>query len=478
MDYDRQFYYNDRAVIDGLNRAVERALQPYCDALDSFLEELFRGRLPYGWRRRWQFFVSDQAALGYITEPKSVREMEEWIEDWARLCGLLPLEEEDEEFELDTESAQPFLITVVPDKSGPHLAGGDSGDGPPRRDAVFVNGVEVAGPGPDTTDSFKVKVREALRFLNPRVERWWSAVTVQGQVQSRAFWPWQKPYYSKLGANDQPFIFVDEDMTAGETAQAIVAEVETGWFANSIGVYYRKYKFAQSGDWREFKAWQEGAAKDAARLASVLAEMYVTSVASINPAGELVVTVNDVAENGPQWNQLLSILPYVGHLAVVSIVVQVGKRRIKLPKKVAELWGQLKSGKQKRLLTEAAGAKTDAEAVSIIERGAKDILGDEHHIATNKNWISSLEGGPWSPRFERLFKRVGMTLRDVENRVRIPRHRGPHPEEYHQEIFDRLSDAIVGKKGDDARNAMKAELQNIAAEAIKPGTKLNRLLAP
>jgi hypothetical protein len=204
--------------------------------------------------------------------------------------------------------------------------------------------------------------------------------------------------------------------------------------------------------------------------------MYVTSVASINPAGELVVTVNDVAENGPQWNQLLSILPYVGHLAVVGIVVQVGKRRIKLPKKVAELWGQLKSGKQKRLLTEAAGAKTDAEAVSIIERGAKDILGDEHHIATNKNWISSLEGGPWSPRFEKLFNRVGMTLRDVENRVRIPKHKGPHPEEYHREIFRRLSDAILDKTGDSARSAMKDELQRISAEAIKPGTKLNRLL--
>ena len=44
---------------------------------------------------------------------------------------------------------------------------------------------------------------------------------------------------------------------------------------------------------------------------------------------------------------------------------------------------------------------------------------------------------------------------------------------------------IAERTGDDsrqrlinARNAMKAELQNIAAEAIKPGTKLNRLLAP
>ncbi len=219
-----------------------------------------------------------------------------------------------------------------------------------------------------------------------------------------------------------------------------------------------------------------GRGQDAARLASVMAEMYVGTVATINPAGEIVVTVSDVAENGPQWNQLLSILPFAGHLAVVGIVVQVGTRNIKIPKRVAKLFKQLSPKKRKALLAEAAAAKTDKEAAAIIERRAKQILGPEHHIATSRNWVSSIRGGPWSKRFEELFRKVGLTLDDVANRVRIPGHKGPHPEEYHEEIFDRLSESIVGKEGLEARKAFLQELDTLATECATPGTKLNRLL--
>ncbi len=57
--------------------------------------------------------------------------------------------------------------------------------------------------------------------------------------------------------------------------------------------------------------------------------------------------------------------------------------------------------------------------------------GPIHHIATNKNSVSSVRGGPWTPRFERIFKRAGITLQNAVNKVRVWGHKGPHPEAYH-----------------------------------------------
>ncbi|WP_437829842.1 RHS repeat-associated core domain-containing protein [Sorangium sp. So ce1153] len=102
----------------------------------------------------------------------------------------------------------------------------------------------------------------------------------------------------------------------------------------------------------------------------------------------------------------------------------------------------------------------------------------EHHIMTNKNRVSTDRGGPWTPRFEDMAKRAGMTLEDAANRVRIPGHRGPHPEAYHREVFDRLSRTTEGLSGDAYSTAFRAELDAIRSEAATAGSALNRLLMP
>ena len=100
----------------------------------------------------------------------------------------------------------------------------------------------------------------------------------------------------------------------------------------------------------------------------------------------------------------------------------------------------------------------------------------EHHIMTNKNRISKARGGPWTPRFEDMARRAGMTLDDAANRVRIPGHGGPHPEAYHEAVFDRLRTATRGLKGDAYSSMFKAELDAIRTESATPGTALNRLV--
>jgi hypothetical protein len=123
-------------------------------------------------------------------------------------------------------------------------------------------------------------------------------------------------------------------------------------------------------------------------------------------------------------------------------------------------------------------------AVAMTARGAGrglpapvDAQGHEHHIATNKWWTSTDKGGPWSPKFKKLFDRAGMSLDDPANRVRVQGHQGPHPKEYHEEILARLQRAMRGCRSiPQCREALTAELENLAVEILTPGTRLNQLV--
>lgn len=130
-------------------------------------------------------------------------------------------------------------------------------------------------------------------------------------------------------------------------------------------------------------------------------------------------------------------------------------------------------------LLKAAGAWVWRQARKAAEK-ADDAAGAApgHRIMTNKNRTSTARGGPWTPRFEDMARRAGMTLDDAANRVRIPGHRGPHPEAYHREVFDRLSRATEGLSGDAYSGAFRAELDAIRTEAATAGSALNRLLVP
>jgi RHS repeat-associated protein len=110
---------------------------------------------------------------------------------------------------------------------------------------------------------------------------------------------------------------------------------------------------------------------------------------------------------------------------------------------------------------EAAG--TTAERITI------------HHVATDKNLISTAAGGPYTQKFEALFEKGGMTLQDALNKVPVLGHRGPHPE-YNQLVYDRLSQAVAGLKGDAYKSALQGELKAIGKESQTRGTVLNKLI--
>jgi hypothetical protein len=101
----------------------------------------------------------------------------------------------------------------------------------------------------------------------------------------------------------------------------------------------------------------------------------------------------------------------------------------------------------------------------------------DHHIATIRNEVSTARGGPWTPRFRDLFKKGGMTLDEAENIVPILGHKGPHPERYHQLIFDALNKATRRCRSvAQCQAALKEELRRLAKEIATPGTELHQLV--
>jgi hypothetical protein len=102
---------------------------------------------------------------------------------------------------------------------------------------------------------------------------------------------------------------------------------------------------------------------------------------------------------------------------------------------------------------------------------------DVHHIATVENEVSTARGGPWTPRFKKIFDKAGMRMKDVENTVPIEGHKGPHPERYHRIVFRELDQATQGCRGvAECRAALAKALGVLAKEIATPGTELNQLV--
>ena len=97
----------------------------------------------------------------------------------------------------------------------------------------------------------------------------------------------------------------------------------------------------------------------------------------------------------------------------------------------------------------------------------------DHHIATNKNFKS---GQQWSKKFkEDFFDPAGLDLNDTDNIVSLENHQGPHPDSYHQWVYDRLSQATKGLTNPSKLNiALRAELRSIGRQLLNDASILFR----
>ena len=93
MDFAPLIEQDLRAFLNDVFRRVREWLDPFETALDAFAAELFSARLPANWRERWRHFVAQQAAAGFVIQPESAQQFEDWLAAWAKFCGLLPVAE-------------------------------------------------------------------------------------------------------------------------------------------------------------------------------------------------------------------------------------------------------------------------------------------------------------------------------------------------------------------------------------------------
>jgi transposase len=142
---------------------------------------------------------------------------------------------------------------------------------------------------------------------------------------------------------------------------------------------------------------------------------------------------------------------------------------------------------QVEAVTVTAEAVTIALAPNAVAATAQSVYGAasrpvdaewrDHHIATDKWTEATHSGGPWTPKFQKIFDRAGMSLNDPANIVRIRGHKGPHPEEYHREVFNRLNEAVEDCSSiKQCRESLTRALRGLADEIATEGTKLNKLI--
>ncbi|WP_368668597.1 MULTISPECIES: AHH domain-containing protein [unclassified Myxococcus] len=144
---------------------------------------------------------------------------------------------------------------------------------------------------------------------------------------------------------------------------------------------------------------------------------------------------------------------------------------------VGEVGAVAVSGEAVTVALAPAAVAMTAQAMGGAAAAPVDAEGHNHHIATDKWWKSTNNAGPWSPQFQKIFDKAGMSLNEPANIVRIKGHKGPHPQEYHEAVFQRLSDATEGCRTlQKCREALTAELRDLAGEIATPGSDLNRLV--
>ena len=112
-------------------------------------------------------FLAEQEPKGYSIEPENLPPLEDYILGWAEYFGLLP--EADGEVAVAESSAYGATIRDCLYAQRQRAAQPDAA--PVAQTATFVNGLEVAGPGPEVTDSYKAKVQLASGSIEPKYRR-------------------------------------------------------------------------------------------------------------------------------------------------------------------------------------------------------------------------------------------------------------------------------------------------------------------
>lgn len=370
---------------------IEDELHRFLHPLEDWMTDLVSRPLPADWRQRLYAYLDEQHAEGFEIAPEHRPILEKHIESWAAFRGMLP----GDEFVADLPGTRgrPMGLVVVPDILDPPVGPDGRPDGSPFRLAAVTkvgagSGVvdltgwgEKAGEGLVPSAAFCERVQTQLRALDSKVAIWWKS---EGDLRSRDAGGWfgwfRKGYYGERKGG-RSIVTVHKDFTAVDAAEAIIAESENP-DPVSVGQAFRAFWLARDPfDAPEILSDQQRrAVRAAGKQAGQLASIFYESIASLTKAGDLVVLVNDLAENGFSWHQFLYLLPAMAFLpkGVKYIVLRVAVkgtkrfRELRIPVTIAERLHKLAPKKLEKVLKRAESAKNEKEAIEIIDRELKE----------------------------------------------------------------------------------------------------------
>jgi hypothetical protein len=369
MDGWDKFY---ECVVDETDRLVDETLERFRVSLEDWLFGQMNWPTP-DWEQQLKLFVDHSRYYGVIVHDETIQTFHDLLE--ARVNGTGPFAAYGP-YRWD----QPTRGAGVPIQ--PAIAiGFDDGT---RTDATvaldpgptptFKDGAEVAGPGPATTSSFQDKVQLALELIDVEVAQWWKQSG--GVIRSRSatgWWTFYRRNHESFMEGGRPVIVVDENYTVGQAAEAIDYEAKHGR-AESMKPHFTEYWLHHKETAERFHQLQTERFKEGAAFAGWAAEAYYNTIGSLTPAGDVVVTVNDAAENGLRWDHFLILLPLMSHFrkGVKKLIIQLPRgRQLQLSGDVIDRLIKLSPTDRAALIAKARAAKTEEEGLAIIERGVR-----------------------------------------------------------------------------------------------------------
>jgi len=360
-----------RSIASHTDRDVQRRLDRFQRSLETWLHSALNWPQD-DWEADLRLFVEHTRYAGWEISPHSLGQIRKLLEARARRTGPFAVATAARSHDVDKPEIQ-LAAVMAPGEDTDATLDLTSKDAEQVEEPVDL---EVAGPGPEVSESFKAKVRLTLELLDPAVCRWWHAPSVDGLIRSRDAWGPRRNVMSYV-ENDRPIIVVDQSFTAGDTALAIIDEATSGLFANSIGVHLRKYKIGRGRSVEEFIAWRKQSAQEAAAEAAKIAEIYYGALASLTPAGDLVVTLDDIDRNGLSLSHALILLPGMALLRgkIKGFVLKIaGGKPVRVSEELLKKLSKLPKATLENLIAKVRKAKTQKEAIGILEQGAKSKL--------------------------------------------------------------------------------------------------------
>jgi hypothetical protein len=220
----------------------------------------------------------------------------------------------------------------------------------------------------------------------------------------------------------------------------------------------------------------------------------VTGWAELTEAAKAASTFEEIRDAGERFGKIIG--REAARAFAMLLVAAIGSTAQLFAAKVPTLPGSaqvaMRAEGQAGISLPALGAVEEialtAEGVSVTVAATAMTMGtsgrvgtgpciETHHIATICNEKSTARGGPWTPRFREIFAKAGMSMDDPANKMPLPGHYGPHPEQYHRIILKTLYDATSSCPTVVVCQAkLKAALKELAKQIATPGTELNQIV--